>query len=69
MSYLCDLCLFIGGLMSYLCDLCLLIGGLMSYLCDLCLFIGGLMSYCLLKDSCLIYVSCVCLVRLYLSCL
>ena len=45
----------------------LFVGGFVSYLCQLCLFGSSLHSSCLQEGSCLIYVSCVCLVRLYLQ--
>ena len=63
MSYLCYLCLFVGGLLSYLRYLCLFVGGLLSYLRYLCLFVGGLLSY--LRYLCLFSYSDVCFVLFF----
>ena len=83
MSYLCQLCLFVrlylqlfvGGFMSYLCQLCLFGSSLPPVVCRrvhvlfmLVVFVWFVFTpSCLQEGSCLIYVSCVCLVRLYLQ--
>jgi hypothetical protein len=67
--------LFVGGLMSYLCYLCLLGSSLPPVVCwgahvlfMLFVFVWFIFTFsCLLEGSCLIYVICVCLVRLYLQ--
>ena len=67
--------LFVGGLMSYLCYLCLFGSSLPLVVCRrahvlfmLFVFVWFVFtSSCLQECSCLIYVICVCLVRLYLQ--
>ena len=67
--------LFVGGLMSYLCYLCLFGSSLPPVVCRrshilfmLFVFVWFIFtSSCLQEVSCLIYVICVCLVRLYLQ--
>ena len=67
MSYLCYLCLFDSSLPPVVCRrVRVLFMLVMSYLCYLCLFVWFVFTpSCLQEGSCLIYVSCVCLVRLY----
>ena len=57
MSYLCYLCLFGSSFLQFF------VGGLMSYLCYLCLFGSSFLQF-FVGILCLIYVICVCLVRL-----
>ena len=74
-SVLLYLQLFVGGLMSYLCYLCLFGSSLPPVVCSrahvlLTLFVFVrffFTSSCLQQGSCLTYVICVCLVRLYLQ--
>ena len=75
----CSVCLylqlFVGGLMSYLRYVCLFGSSLPPVVCrrahvlfTLCVFVRFVFTFsCLQEGSCLIYIICVCLVRLYLQ--